>query len=258
MTFNIFDKIIINIEYSDKIILFIIDNKMNDKLKRWKLIIGWPFFLFIIFRTFLIYRKLHNKKKQNHRIPERKRYLWCYRYSKILLWFFSPKFTIQNLDKWTFGPSCLIVNWNCKILPLIFIKINDFKKIAPLSFIFTHQFLKSLPFYLKHFYLILNYFIIDENNLKLETKIVNNLKIPRSLLVTYDQSFGNNKRIASLLTTIIGASLSNLYFINTKPQNNQIIVKFENNFSSKSILHVNKNFLTQKIVNFLTPEVNHD
>ena len=219
-------------------------------LNFFKLFLAWPLFLFLQFRiNWVSFRFRRDLRKAKHRIKERQRYLFVRRYSRLLRWFYTHQRKILGLENWRFGATVLIISAISPLVPLLLLQNNDFTKTAPLSFCFTFTYLQTLPLLLKKFYLLLNHFILNDQNLDhvLKKQILTNLQIPRTLAVFAPHA---NEKTAAFLANLIEGGMPNLHFV-TFLKRDQIQLKLQENYSSRQVLRINKKFLMIKLERFL-------
>ena len=223
-----------------------VDSKTSRKLVWWKVVLAWPLLLFIFVKSRRFYNSSRSKKK---RILEQKRYYWIKKYSTVLLWFYSLNYKVFNAKHWSYGASVIILKTIDNLLPLVLIKINDFKKHAPITLCFPKNFIQNLPIILKYFYLSLNNFIlIEHSNPVTQLQIVKNILIPRSLLFVFPGS--SITKNVSLAVALVTSSLSNLYLVDNYFNERKLIMDFKDFLFSKDLIKINRSFLFNKIAGF--------
>lgn len=149
----------------------------------WKLLLTWPYFLHLLYKS----RKLTRKWWKNpNEISEAKRYFWVKKKVSYLIWLFNLKIKAYGLKNWPKRKPVLIVsNHQSFVDPLLFIKLNDFSKHAPFAIIGKKELRKDL--YAKSFIDLIDVLLVDRQDLRqaFETlKIAQKLiHVPRSLLI---------------------------------------------------------------------------
>lgn len=206
-----------------------------------KSLITFPVFIFFFLKLFW---KIFRKRKKSVIWKEESRYLWVKRYSRYLLWIYGGELPVKNQDFWNESAGIVFVKAEDSVLPLLFIKINDFNKQSPFSLFFSSDYKNSLNFLLRHFYSLINPFGSDSDF----EAISNNLKIPRTMFCFFPNF---QKENIDFLIEIAQGCFVKIITVHKEILNNAQQLALTNKIEPEQVIKLNKKFISDKIKNRL-------
>ncbi len=144
-----------------------------------KLMLTWLYFISSYFKA-----KRWSKKtiRDNSIISEEKRYKWCKKTAKYLLWLYNVKINIVNYNNWLDGSIILCPNHQSNMDGIIMLALNDFSRNAPCAFLAKSELKNNKTSF--SFLSLIDTVFVERNNLRQGMQAIRQIKdlikIPRS------------------------------------------------------------------------------